>query len=112
VWALLALAYYYIPEALSGQTPGKRLLSLRVTGTDGRKPSPAAIVARTVLRIVDFLPAFYLFGLVVILCSGQRRQRIGDLAADRRVEAQHRDLDSGAAKVNARKPTCSDDTPC
>jgi uncharacterized RDD family membrane protein YckC len=81
VWALLALAYYYIPEALSGQTPGKRLMGLRVTRRDGRKPSPAAVALRTVLRIIDFLPAFYLLGLLVIGCSGRRRQRLGDLAS-------------------------------
>jgi uncharacterized RDD family membrane protein YckC len=79
-WALLALAYYYIPETLSGQTPGKHLMKIRVTRRDGRKPSQAAIAARTVLRIVDFLPAFYLLGLVVVVCSSRRRQRLGDVA--------------------------------
>jgi uncharacterized RDD family membrane protein YckC len=81
VWALLALAYYYIPEAQSGQTPGKDLMRVRVTRIDGHKPAPVAIAVRTVLRIVDVLPAFYLLGLVVVLCSGRRRQRLGDLAA-------------------------------
>jgi uncharacterized RDD family membrane protein YckC len=81
VWALLALAYYYIPEAQSGQTPGKDLMRVRVTRIDGHKPAPVAIAVRTVLRIVDVLPAFYLLGLVVVLCSGRRRQRIGALAA-------------------------------
>jgi uncharacterized RDD family membrane protein YckC len=76
VWALLALAYYFITEALSGQTPGKHLMKVRVMRTDGRKPSPAAIVVRTVLRIVDVLPAFYLLGLVMVVCSGGRLQRI------------------------------------
>jgi uncharacterized RDD family membrane protein YckC len=81
VWALLTLAYYAIPEALSGQTLGKRLMKLRVTRRDGSRPSPAAILVRTLLRIIDFLPAFYLLGLLAIGCSGRRRQRLGDLAA-------------------------------
>ena len=41
----------------------------------------AAVALRTVLRIIDFLPAFYLLGLLVIGCSGRRRQRLGDLAS-------------------------------
>jgi uncharacterized RDD family membrane protein YckC len=35
-----------------------------------------------VLRIVDGLPVAYLLGLIVILATGKRRQRIGDLAGD------------------------------
>jgi uncharacterized RDD family membrane protein YckC len=82
VWAILAFAYYDVPETVSGQTLGKRLMGLRVTRRDGRKASPGAILVRTLLRIVDFLPFLYLLGLLAIGASGaRRRQRLGDLAA-------------------------------
>ena len=80
VWVLLALAYYFFTEASSGQTLGKRVVGVRVARVDGGKPSSAAVAARTVLRVVDFLPAFYLLGLLFVLL-GARRQRIGDLVA-------------------------------
>jgi uncharacterized RDD family membrane protein YckC len=35
---------------------------------------------RTILRIVDAFPAFYLVGFVVMITS-QKKQRIGDMAA-------------------------------
>jgi uncharacterized RDD family membrane protein YckC len=39
-----------------------------------------AIVLRTLLRVVDWLP-FYLVGFIVVLATGSRRRRLGDLAA-------------------------------
>jgi uncharacterized RDD family membrane protein YckC len=40
------------------------------------------VLARTVLRIVDALPIFYIVGLITVLATGRgRRQRVGDLAA-------------------------------
>jgi uncharacterized RDD family membrane protein YckC len=81
VWIVVALLYYGVSEATSGQTLGKRLLAIRVVRLDGHgRPGAGAIAARTVLRIVDgFL--FYLVGLIAILATGARRQRVGDLAA-------------------------------
>jgi uncharacterized RDD family membrane protein YckC len=79
VWILLAFAYYGVLEATTGQTLGKKLLGIRVAKLDGSKPSGGAVAARTVLRIVDGL-LFYLVGLIVILATGQKRQRVGDLA--------------------------------
>ena len=38
------------------------------------------IAVRTVLRVIDGL-FMYLVGLVVMLVTGQRRQRLGDMAA-------------------------------
>lgn len=77
----LSLLYYFALEATSGRTLGKRLLGLRVArADDGGKPSAGQIAGRTLLRIVDGI-LFYLVGLVVVLATGKRRQRIGDLAA-------------------------------
>ena len=84
VWLVLALAYYGVAEAISGQTIGKRLLSVRVVGADGDAAGSGQIAIRTILRLVDGI-AFYLVGLVVVLATGERRQRLGDLAAKTRV---------------------------
>jgi uncharacterized RDD family membrane protein YckC len=80
VWLLVAFLYYGVTEAMSGQTLGKRLLGIRVVKADGTKPSGGAIALRTVLRIIDGI-AFYLVGLIFILATGRKRQRLGDIAA-------------------------------
>ena len=80
-FAALGLLYYGLSEALTGQTLGKRALGIRVAKVDGSHPGPGAIAIRTLLRIVDNLPFAYLVGLIVVLVTGKRRQRLGDLAA-------------------------------
>jgi uncharacterized RDD family membrane protein YckC len=76
----ISLLYYFLPEASTGQTLGKRILGVRVEGLDGRPASTGAVAIRTLLRLVDSLPFLYLLGLLVALVT-PRRQRIGDLAA-------------------------------
>jgi uncharacterized RDD family membrane protein YckC len=88
VWVILAFGYYAVPERLGGQTLGKRLLRIRVVSVGGGPPSTLSAALRTVLRVIDFLPFFYLLGLVVILTSGRRGARIGDLAARTAVVAE------------------------
>ena len=81
LWVALSLAYYGVLEAISGQTLGKRALGIRVVGEDRSSQAGAGKIAfRTLLRLIDGL-AFYLVGLVVVLVTGERRQRLGDLAA-------------------------------
>jgi uncharacterized RDD family membrane protein YckC len=80
MFALWILYFTYF-EATSGQTLGKRLLGIRVISTrTGRPPDLGNSLIRNVLRIIDWLPAFYLLGFFVALISG-RKQRMGDLAA-------------------------------
>lgn len=71
----LSLTYFFICESLWGQTLGKRLLGLRVLMRDGRPATVGAVSARTVFRLIDDT----LLGPIVVLLSGRRRQRIGDL---------------------------------
>ncbi len=80
-FAAIVLAYYFLAEASSGQTLGKKLAGVRVVRVDGRAASPGAVALRTVLRIVDSFPAVYLLGLLVVLGTGPRRARLGDLVA-------------------------------
>jgi uncharacterized RDD family membrane protein YckC len=75
-----ALYYYFALESGAGQTVGKRLMKLRVVCADGRPAGMREIAVRTVLRVIDGI-GVYIVGLIVMLVTGQRRQRIGDLAA-------------------------------
>jgi uncharacterized RDD family membrane protein YckC len=72
-----ALYYFFATESGGGQTLGKKLMKLRVVRADGRPAGMGEIAVRTILRVVDN----YLIGLIVMLATGERRQRIGDLAA-------------------------------
>ena len=64
----------------NGMTPGKRALGLMVVHDDGRPIGWGAALTRNLLRAVDFLPAFYAFGLVAMMASRDFK-RLGDLAA-------------------------------
>ena len=63
-----------------GQTPGKKALGISVVHDDLTPVSFGTSMVRNLLRTVDFLPFFYLFG-VVTMVSNSRFQRLGDLAA-------------------------------
>lgn len=75
-----ALYYYFALESGAGQTLGKRLLGIRVVREDGGPADMRRVALRTILRVVDGFGA-YLVGLIVMLITGERRQRLGDLAA-------------------------------
>jgi uncharacterized RDD family membrane protein YckC len=85
------LFYYFVTESTSGQTLGKRWLGLRVERAAGGTPDEREIALRTILRVVDGI-GFYLVGLAVMLRTGERRQRLGDIVA-------------GTAVVDAREPS-------
>jgi uncharacterized RDD family membrane protein YckC len=72
-----ALYYFFALESGGGQTVGKKLMKLRVVREDGSPAGIREIAVRTILRVIDN----YLVGLIVMLATGERRQRIGDLAA-------------------------------
>lgn len=71
----LELVYFFVLEATWGQTIGKALLGLRVMQLDGSPARPSSVAARTILRVVED----NLIGLLVMVLTGKRRQRIGDL---------------------------------
>ena len=79
IYFLLVLAYYLVPEGISGQTLGKRIMGLRVVALDASL-SWGKVAIRNILRIVDGLPIFYLVGIIAIAVS-KKHQRIGDMAA-------------------------------
>lgn len=80
LFTVLQLAYFFVYEASSGQTIGKRLFHVRVETLSGQRPTTGQIAWRTVLRPVDALPALYASGLISLMRTGRsRRQRIGDV---------------------------------
>lgn len=78
---LFLWGYYIFFEMLwNGQTPGKKLINLRVIRGDGTPITLAESIIRNLVRLVDFLPAFYGIGTVAVFINRQSR-RLGDLAA-------------------------------
>jgi uncharacterized RDD family membrane protein YckC len=63
-----------------GQTPGKRMLRIRVVQENGTPVGWSASVLRNFLLVADFLPFLYLAGLVS-MCVDHSFRRLGDLAA-------------------------------
>jgi len=74
----ICLLYFFVCEALWGQTLGKRLLGLRVLMRDGEPATAKAVGLRTSTRIFEDGP----IGLAVFLASGKRRGRLGDMLGD------------------------------
>jgi uncharacterized RDD family membrane protein YckC len=92
---LLQWGYFALFEALAnGRTPGKRVAKIHVIHRSGRAISFVESLARNLVRFVDYLPSFYVVGVVTMLLSKQN-QRLGDLVAgtlvvrDREIESPH-----------------------
>jgi uncharacterized RDD family membrane protein YckC len=65
---------------LNGQTPGKRMLHVRVIKQGGYSLRFFDTLLRNLLRVIDFLPLFYGVGLTSLLLT-RDSQRLGDLLA-------------------------------
>jgi len=72
-----------------GRTVGKLAAGLRVVRAGGEPEGFLTAAVRNFLRIVDFLPAFYVVGVISILVTS-RNQRLGDLAAGALVVRERR----------------------
>ncbi len=82
-WAIQT-TYFTLFECIWGQSPGKRLLKMRVLEEDGGRCGFMAAFTRNVLRILDLTLVFLIFPLPLYLWAYQRsdrRQRIGDYLA-------------------------------
>lgn len=87
VWVGIALLYYFIAELQTGQTIGKRLMCLKVITLSGRPLGWRPVFLRTVGRIVDVLPFFYLIGWITMRGPRRPPQRLGDRLASTTVVA-------------------------
>jgi len=73
--------YFVLFELVwNGQTPGKRAGKLRVIRRDGQPVRAGEVMVRNLVRIIDFLPAFYGIGLITMFIDKDAR-RLGDMAA-------------------------------
>jgi uncharacterized RDD family membrane protein YckC len=81
---LTFLIEWFYPVAFEvlwrGQTPGKKTLGISVINDDLTPVTLGPSLVRNLLRVVDFLPLFYLTGLVTMVMN-PRFQRLGDIAA-------------------------------
>jgi uncharacterized membrane protein SpoIIM required for sporulation/uncharacterized RDD family membrane protein YckC len=79
---LILWGYYVLWEGLAdGQTPGKRIMRLRVVSDGGYSVSFAGSAIRNLVRILDMQPVVtYGLGIASIVATKQGK-RLGDLAA-------------------------------
>lgn len=81
--SLFAMEWLYpvvFELAWDGSTPGKRWLGLRVVMDNGTPITGSASLLRNLLRVVDFAPFMYGFGLLAMLFNRDFK-RWGDMAA-------------------------------
>jgi uncharacterized RDD family membrane protein YckC len=91
----ILITFYHLLFELfwNGQTPGKRLLGVRVVQSNGLPLTVSGAIIRNLVRLFDYLPVFYGVGLLVMFVS-KHTQRLGDLAArtvvirDRRLKVE------------------------
>ncbi|HKV40663.1 MAG TPA: RDD family protein [Blastocatellia bacterium] len=118
-WAVVVLilftlywGYFAFFETIwSGQTPGKRIMRLRVIREDGRPVRFFEAFVRNLLRpLIDFMPfPSYAVGVVSIIFSSQSK-RVGDFVAgtvvvkERSVEAPSLEHILKAVELEQRRP--------
>ena len=89
-WSQIAIyVTFYLPvifytlifeTLLDGQTPGKRILKIKVVKIDGYQASLVDFVVRWIFRIVDLNMMSGVVALIAIITSS-KNQRLGDMTA-------------------------------
>jgi len=108
-WFVLSWFYGGLFETFwNGQTPGKRVMGLRVLAVDGRPINALQAVLRNVLRDVDAWPIvgyggaaglpLYMLGLVT-MAANDHYQRLGDWACGTIVVVEKRAQLRGLAQI-------------
>lgn len=78
---MIMFVYFVVSEGLwQGQTFGKKAAGIRVVSVDGTPITWGQAFMRNILRLADFMPAFYFMGILTSSLN-YRSQRMGDLAA-------------------------------
>ena len=72
----LTHGYYMYFESTSGQTPGKKILGLRVVNMDGGPITRQQALSRELIRW--YIDALFLPAALISMATSVRRQRIGD----------------------------------
>lgn len=100
--------YFVFFETLwHGQSPGKRLFGLRVIKEGGYPIGFSEALIRNLVRLVDFLPAYYMIGVTAMLIDGRAR-RLGDLAAGTIVVKERRGVTLASLRAPAGPSVASD----
>jgi uncharacterized RDD family membrane protein YckC len=126
LWFVLSWFYGGIFEAYwNGQTPGKRLMGIRVLRTDGQPINGLQAVMRNVLRFLDMMPLvpiplpdsmiegmffssqmidmpiipIFLLGMITPMLN-RRYQRLGDIVCGTMVVVEERSWLFGVAKLD------------
>lgn len=89
-WSQIAIVFvFYLPvifysllfeTLLDGQTPGKRILKIKVVKIDGYQATLADFIIRWIFRIVDLNIMSGVVALITIITS-PKNQRLGDMTA-------------------------------
>jgi len=89
VASVVPVLYYVSFElATGGRSLGKLIFGLRVVDLEGVPVGLSDSLVRNLVRIVDFLPLLYGFG-VITMFAGRQPRRLGDLAAGTVVVHDH-----------------------
>jgi uncharacterized RDD family membrane protein YckC len=79
VLLMLMHAYYVYFESTSGQTPGKKILGLRVVNLEGGPITQKQAIYREMVRW--YFDGLFLFPAFIAMASTPMRQRVGDILA-------------------------------
>jgi uncharacterized RDD family membrane protein YckC len=78
VWSLVVATYFVLFWSLAGETPGMRLMALRVVGDTGEPPRLRWSLVRLVGMILAAIPFFAGYALILI---DDRRRGLQDMLA-------------------------------
>lgn len=82
IMAPASFFYHLLFETLNhGQTPGKKIMKIRVVKINGERPVFFDFLMRTVFRLVDITATLTTLALITI-SSSEKGQRLGDFFAD------------------------------
>ncbi len=81
VVTVIFLGYYVFFDMIwNGSSPGKRVVGLRVVRLGGYPITFVDSITRNIIRAIDFLPFWYIVGIVTMFINPQSR-RLGDIVA-------------------------------
>ncbi len=75
--------YFIVFELITnGQSPGKKLMKIRVVKADGKQLDFETIVLRNFLRVIDGFPGFTFAAGGLVSIIDRKARRIGDIVSD------------------------------
>src|SRR5690625_1803955 len=78
---IINYGYYIFFEYFNtGQTPGKRIVGIRVIQDNGHNITMLSSIIRNLMRIIDSLPSAYFIGILMVFFHAENK-RLGDLVA-------------------------------